>query len=446
VNRLIKISGFILFMLLLLLNDSSCIKNPGLPSVITAEITNITQTSASSGGAVIDDGGAEVTDSGVCWSRTENPTVANSKISCCAGIGSFISQLTQLLPDARYYARAYATNSAGTGYGNQVSFTTGKVSLAGVLTANASEIGLTSASSGGFIFNDGGGTITSKGVCWSTSHDPTVFDNSANGEFVEFFEYPYDINDQKYSSRLTGLNPGTKYYVRAYITNDAGTAYGYQVSFSTLSASQPVFNSYLTYGTVSDIDGNAYRTIQIGTQTWMAENLKTTRYNDGLPIPVITDNNEWGNRSDPAMCWYDNDPAVYKDLFGAYYNIYAVATEKLCPVGWHVPGKAEWSPMISLLGGQGIAGGKLKETGYIHWLSPNRSATNESGFTALPGGYRNFEFGQIGETANWWSTTSSYYWPDYYFDSYILDFRNTIIYLSRITDYSDGLNIRCLKD
>jgi uncharacterized protein (TIGR02145 family) len=93
-----------------------------------------------------------------------------------------------------------------------------------------------------------------------------------------------------------------------------------------------------------------------------------------------------------------------------------------------------------------IAGGKLKETGYTHWLSPNRGATNESGFTALPGGYRNFEFGQIGETANWWSTTSSYFLPGYYFDSYILDFRNTIIHLLQITDYTDGLNIRCLKD
>ena len=441
--RIIKISGLILFSILLLLNDSSCIKNPDLPSVITAEITNITQTTASSGGTVTDDGGAEVTDSGVCWSTTGNPTISDGKISCCAGTGSFISRLTKLSPDTRYYARAYATSNIGTGYGNQVSFITDNVSLVGVLSTSVSEIGLTSASSGGFIFNDGGGPITEKGVCWSISQDPTVFDSKASGEFTE---YPHNEFYQKYTSRLTGLIPGTRYYVRAYVTNSAGTSYGYQVNFTTLSMIPPVFKPDMTYGTVTDIDGNIYRTIQIGNRTWMAENLKTTRFNDGSPIPVIIVDDDWKNQTVPAMCWYENDPAIYKDLFGGYYNIYAVKTENLCPAGWHVPGKEEWSPMISFLGGSGIAGGKSKEPGFTHWLSPNRGATNESGFTGLPGGYRPDKFVQIGETANWWSTSSSYYWPDYNVDSYVLDYRNTIFFLDFSTYYTDGLNIRCLMD
>jgi uncharacterized protein (TIGR02145 family) len=439
VDIVIKIFRFLFILIVLLLMDSSCSKKPELPAVMTAEMTEITQTYATSGGTVMDDGGADVMDSGICWSTAENPTISDSMASCCPGIGTFIIRLTQLFPDTKYYARAYATNSSGTGYGNQVSFITDKVALAGVLTTNVSEICLTSASSGGFIFDDGGGPVTAKGVCWSTLQDPTVLDSKTNDEFDD---YP----PEGYLSRLTGLIPGTKYYVRAYVTNSAGTTYGYQVRFSTMSNSLPAFNPDLSYGTVSDIDGNIYRTIQIGTQTWMAENLKATRFNDGSPIPLITDDTEWDKRSAPAMCWYVNDPGNYEDLFGGYYNFYAVKTKKLCPVGWHTPDKVEWSLLISNSGSDYIAGGKLKEPGFMHWLTPNSGATNESGFTGMPGGYRKNGFRQIGESANWWSTSSSSHWPDYHSDSYILDYRNSKLYLSIIPFYTDGLNVRCVKD
>jgi len=156
-----------------------------------------------------------------------------------------------------------------------------------------------------------------------------------------------------------------------------GTAYGTQVSFTTLMSGQ-----------FSDIDGNVYNTITIGTQIWMKENLKTTKYNDGSSIPLVTDNTAWINLSTPGYCWYNNDAATYKSAYGAMYNWYTVNTGKICPPNWHVPTDTQWETLITYLGGKIIAGGKMKETGTAHWTSPNIGATNETGFTALPGGYR----------------------------------------------------------
>ena len=144
---------------------------------------------------------------------------------------------------------------------------------------------------------------------------------------------------------------------------------------------------------VTDIDGNTYSTVQIGTQTWMGENLKTTQYNDGTAITLVTDNTTWANQTTEAYSWYNNDQATYGDTYGGLYNWYAVETGKLCPSGWHVPSSADWNALVGYLGGGSVAGGKLKETGTVHWNSPNAGATNESGFTALPAGYRNYTTG-----------------------------------------------------
>ena len=140
-----------------------------------------------------------------------------------------------------------------------------------------------------------------------------------------------------------------------------------------------------------DNDENVYNTVIIGTQTWMAENLKTTKYNDGTIIPVITDNTTWSNLVSDAYCWYNNDASTYKNRYGALYNWYAVNTGKLCPVDWHVSTYDDYSTLVNYLGGNSIAGGKMKETGTDYWQSPNSGATNESGFTGLPGGWRNID-------------------------------------------------------
>ena len=155
------------------------------------------------------------------------------------------------------------------------------------------------------------------------------------------------------------------------------------------------------YSTMTDIDGNTYTTVKIGDQWWMAENLKVTHYRNGEEIPNITDNTEWANLTSGAYCDYDNNPNNVA-TYGRLYNWYSIEDSRdLAPDGWHVPSRDEWQTMIEYLGGDGIAGGKLKESGTEHWLSPNEGATNESGFSALPSGMRgdNAHFYSINEFA-----------------------------------------------
>ena len=167
------------------------------------------------------------------------------------------------------------------------------------------------------------------------------------------------------------------------------------------------FNPDLTYGIMTDRDGNVYKTITIGTQTWMAENLRTTKYNDGTAIPNITSNEKWGALTTGAYCNYDNTTNTDTiATFGRLYNWYAVNTGKLAPTGWHIPTDAEWTTLITYLGGMFIAYDKLKETGTTHWVQ-NTGANNESGFTALPGGrcYYDGTFKNVNFGGYWWSFT-----------------------------------------
>jgi uncharacterized protein (TIGR02145 family) len=161
--------------------------------------------------------------------------------------------------------------------------------------------------------------------------------------------------------------------------------------------------------TVCDIDGNKYHVVKIGDQYWMKENLKTTRFRDGSEIPLVTDDTEWSNLTTPGYCWYNNDCATYSDPYGALYNWYTVDACMLCPEGWHVPTNAEWNILTDYLGGWDVAGGKLKEAGTEHWNSPNEGATNEVGFTALPGGCRDKDDGsffKIGNGGHLWCSSN----------------------------------------
>jgi uncharacterized protein (TIGR02145 family) len=163
---------------------------------------------------------------------------------------------------------------------------------------------------------------------------------------------------------------------------------------------------------ITDVDGNVYTSVTIGTQVWMVENLKTTKFNDGTQIPFASNATEWQTKYDqtPFYCWYD-DNIANKDIYGALYKWYSVKTGKLCPTGWHVPSDTEWETLATFLGGDSIAGGKLKETGTTHWLEPNTGATNETDYTALPGGTRgngeSIDFLGIGSFGNYWSSTES---------------------------------------
>jgi uncharacterized protein (TIGR02145 family) len=159
---------------------------------------------------------------------------------------------------------------------------------------------------------------------------------------------------------------------------------------------------------VKDKDCNLYNTVKIGTQTWMAENLRTTKYKDGTSIPIVSDKDSWGKLNTPAFCWYDNNVKVHKNPDGALYNWYAVKIDKLCPKGWHVPTESEWAVLINYLGGSQNAGFKMKSSGDT-WKMNNVESTNSSGFTGLPSGTRDPQgrFSNKGESSSWWSTTES---------------------------------------
>ena len=199
---------------------------------------------------------------------------------------------------------------------------------------------------------------------------------------------------------------------------------------------------------ITDIDGNLYKTVNIGTQQWMGENLKTSKYSDGTTIPNITDNTQWASNTTGAWAYYNND-AANNPKYGKLYNWYAVSkttngNKNVCPTGWHVPTDAEWTVLTDYLGGESVAGGKLKEVGTTNWNSPNTGATNTSLFSALPGGDRIYDgnyFG-IGSSGYWWSSTEGNTidaWSRNLNDNYGVAY-------GFISIKKDGFSVRCLRD
>jgi uncharacterized protein (TIGR02145 family) len=209
--------------------------------------------------------------------------------------------------------------------------------------------------------------------------------------------------------------------------------------------STAVFNPGVTYGTMTDREGNIYKTVTIGTQTWMAENLRTTKYNDGTVIPNITDDAEWEALKTGAYCNYNYTKSTDTiATYGRLYNWYAVNTRKLAPAGWHVPTDAEWATLIDYLGGIGVAGGKLKETGIKHWNSSNSETINESGFTALPNGFCTDigTFYDFGWSGFWWSASEAN--PDKARTLYVSLHYSDVF--SSIGSKNGGISVRCVKD
>jgi uncharacterized protein (TIGR02145 family) len=605
-----------------------CIKDSAtLPVVTTAAVSEVTDTMAQCGGNITSDGGALVTARGVCWSTDSIPTIADSKTTDGSGSGSFTSSITELNGVTQYYIRAYATNIAGTGYGDILSFTTtdsmgtvtdidgntyitvkicnhwwmaenlkvthyrnggaityvadsatwsgltseaycnygddstnvaiygrlynwyavndsrniapagwhvptdaewqtlvdclGGDAVAGgnmkesgtvhwlspntgatnesgfsalpggfhngagnynymsyhayfwsstdhfgvnawyrqlvfnysdvrrlnnelrngfsircvkdsttvpvVTTAAVSGVTQTTAGCGGTITSDGGASVIARGVCWSTNPTPTVDDSkTTDGAGMGSF-----------SSSITGLTANTAYYVRAYATNSVGTGYGDIDSFNTAEES--------TTGTVTDIDGNVYQTIKIGNQWWMAENLKVTHYQNGDGIPNVMDLPIWSVLSKGAYCNYNNDTNNVA-TYGRLYNWFALTNSRnIAPAGWHVPNDAEWDTLIYYLGGYAVAGGKMKEAGFAHWRGPNTGATNECGFTALPGGGRSplaDNYDGMETDAYFWSSTDIY---GIYAWRRVLGYNGSDVardYLYKQYGYS----VRCVKD
>ena len=452
------------------------------PMVTTTLVSYITQTSAYCGGIVTSISNDPVTARGICWSTDPQPTLSGAHTNDGAGVGSFTGLMSNLTPNTTYYARAYATNSFGTAYGAVVSFTTNDVTavaeLPSVITSPVTNIIQNHATCGGMVTADGGAPVTERGVCWSTSPNPSVTgqhssDGSGLGEFV---------------SNIAGLTVNTTYYVRAYATNSAGTAYGEVISF-TPGVSCP------GTPTVTDYDGNTYNTVQIGTQCWMKENLKTTHYSNGDNIPL--GNGLLGSTTN-GYFYYPNNETTNKSLYGLLYNWAAVmngadttnlipsGVQGVCPTGWHVPSDNEFVVLVDYLhdnseylcgtnqyylaksladsiGWRWTSSDSSQyqyQAGFSCFVGNHQSMNNSTSFSARPAGRAyagteswatNTTYSGYSEYTYFWTTTSmSYISPSYttnrstyglYFASAEIE---TPYYLNSSRLY--GLSVRCLKD
>jgi uncharacterized protein (TIGR02145 family) len=304
--------------------------------------------------------------------------------------------------------------------------------LATITTLPIGNTTSTSASTGGSISATGGSSVTQRGVCWSTAQNPTTANsitNNGNGT-------------GSFTSNLTGLTANTTYYARAYAINSAGTAYGNQQSFTTTNNGSGIVSNP---GAGVTYNGYTYSSVVLGNgQEWMSENLRTANYRNGDPIPTGLDDATWISTTSGAYAIYDNDNAN-DAIYGKLYNWYAVADSRhVCPAGWHEPTDAEWTALIDYLGGLEVAGGKMKTTGTQYWAIPNGDATNESGFSGLPGGYRGIygDFYDVGSSGNWWSSSvfdANFAWHRFlYYDNGNAG--------QGFNSRQFGFSVRCLRD
>lgn len=423
-----------------------------VPNVTTANPTGVSFNTAVCGGTVNNDGGSAVSARGVCWGTTHNPDITGETTNNGIGLGSFTSNLTNLTPGTTYYVRAYATNSIGTEYGNEMSFITSQtMDVPSVTTNSVTNISNTVATCGGNVTSIGGSPVTARGVCWSTSQNPTVSNShTTNGSGMGGF-----------TSNITGLSVGTTYFVRAYAINSAGIGYGNEVSFST---PVPDGSSCLGIATITDRDGNTYNTVKVGNQCWMKQNLRTTKYADGTSI-------EQGSSasSNIAYWYYPNNNPSNKPTYGLLYNWKAVirnysssnnnpsGVQGVCPTGWHVPSYAEWDQLENYVSNQNQylcnnTGTNIAKAlaGTMSWSSSDNTcavgnsitSNNATGFSALPAGsYAGTYFG-FGEHAFFWSSTqysisSKYFRYVNYARSYVTNDHDA--------NYRGG-SVRCLKD
>jgi uncharacterized protein (TIGR02145 family) len=383
----------------------SSFTTPATPVVTTTPIDSIATASAITGGNVTNEEGTPVTARGVCFATTAAPTIGNSKTIDGSGFGSFNSRLTGLIPNTTYYARAYATNSAGTSYGNQVSFTTLSL-LPALITTSITTITQDSAASGGTITYDGTSPVIARGICWSVTTNPTI----ANNKTID------GSSSGSFTSSFGRMLPNLTYYVRAYATNSSGTGYGNQISITN----QTPDSSF-----TDPRDGQVYTFKHIGTQVWMTKNL---------------------NYTPPDSSWCYNDSSANCAEYGRLYSWRRAVT--VAPPGWHLPSDAEWRKLINNLGGGILAGPAMGEAGTAHFNPPNSNSTNSSGFTGLPGGQR-YGFGPsytgLKEGGTWWTGTTSTSGSSNAY-TYVLQENLATIYQGSLLKANNACSVRYVRD
>lgn len=400
------------------------------PVVTTNPVSNLTKTIATSGGTIVDEGSSGVIARGVCWSTRTEPTVTDYFLNNGSGGGSFLSQVTVLYEDTVYYVRAWATNSYGTGYGEAVPFrSAGDLPLAG--TAHATGITATTASLQAQV--NAGNLLTEV----SFEYGPT----SEYGNTVSVAEGPvHGTGDVPVQADIAGLTMAEVYHFRVKADNALGTTYGKDVAFATLLA---------------DAEGRTYHTVTIGSQVWMQENLKTTRYRNGDPIlttPVVSQ--DITGETMPKYQW----PCTNVEN-GRYYTYYTIMDSRgVCPAGWHIPTDNEWTQLTDYLSTNGygfegnpqnIAKSLAATSGYDPDptrgnVGNDQGSNNSSGFTGLATGgrYSNGTLGFVGQHGIWWSATEST--PGFALFRCIGYIPAEVF--RGIFSQSYGLPVRCLKD
>lgn len=435
-------------------NDDSNTSEPTdtLPTLTSTAVSAITQTTATSGGNVTDAGSSAITARGICWATTQTPTIANSKTTETGTTGSFTSNMTALTANTTYYVRAYATNSAGTAYGNEISFITGTIpaTLPIVTTTAVSAITLTTATSGGNVTSDGGGTITARGICYATIANPTISNTivTATGTTGTF------------SSNLTALTSGTTYYVRAYATNSAGTGYGTQVTFIT-SANGPTGGNAICDGTKPTV------VVPITSSTgkiWMDRNLGASRaantINDYQAYGCLY---QWGRGNDghASMTWTMGQPDAWGNEAGTSVNGSTTVLSTSDNPGnalfiKNQNGTYDWrSPKNDNLW-QGVNGiNNPCPSGYriptrpefvaeISAYSITNTTTGFNSIHKLPnGGSRGFDNNVLtgaGSSSSYWTSTTSLG------RSYNVSIQSNAIYTNVENGRAGGYAVRCIKN
>ena len=370
----------LLFAFLLIGTISACKKEKkGLASITTSAATNVTSNSLTTGGSIDDDGGSSITSRGVAWANHTGPTVADSVTNDGKGGGVFTSNLTGLSSNTVYYIKAYVINGSGTAYGDEITVTTSK-GLPTLSTTAITDIQPLTAKSGGNIINDGGAAVTERGIVYAKTSNPTT----AN------FKIPSGSGSGNFTATLSPLESQTTYYVRAYAINSYGVSYGNQVQFNAASAN-----------TVSDIDGNVYPYVTLcGGKSWMAANLKTTKYRNG---DVITNGTTGGFNwtSAEGAYGYPNGDAANEPTYGKLYNNYAISDGRgVCPAGWHVPSDDEWK-LLEVC--QGLTQAEADDLNWRGTIAPKLKAGGSTGlnlqFAGFLGNGAPFQFGTLGEFA-----------------------------------------------
>ncbi|MCU4176468.1 PKD domain-containing protein [Carboxylicivirga sp. N1Y90] len=425
-----------------------------LPDVSTGgQVKKITTSSAEITSVVHDDGGGALSARGIVWSSSIEAcelSDADGNTNDGTATGSYLSQLSGLLPNTTYYVRGYATNSIGTAYGSPVIFN----------TLDDMSFYITVASPNGGENWEKGSTQT---ISWDSNVTGNVRIELWRGTILETNIAASIANTGSYTWNMTtGYQEQDDYKVKIVSVDDESVFDESDATF-TISEETPNYET----GTVTDIEGNNYKTVKIGTQWWMAENLKVTKYSDGTTIPHITDNTTWAslgdNNTDKAFCFYNNDKSLG---YGALYTFAAAVNgtphngsnhvQGVCPTGWHLPSSGEWGILENYLIINGYNYNGIRRynnlgkslASKIGWLdSPSigdvgndQSTNNKTGFTALPSGSRdsrNGSFSPQQSNGSWWSSKQRYYGG--------LSYSSSPLYLI-YNDMSEGRAVRCIKD